>query len=92
MKNLPPDVYEKVCRVLGRVILSSEEGSVESFFDFSDSDLRDFRLLGDTSIILVVSYIRFRLQGNVALDSVVSFYSTVVENEVPVAKWHEALQ
>jgi hypothetical protein len=89
MKNLNPDLYEKICRVLDRTVLMSEEGNVESFFDFSDSGIRDFRLLGERSSILVVSYIRFRLQGNAALNSVVSYYSTVVQNGVYVAKWYE---
>ncbi|NHZ36754.1 hypothetical protein [Massilia rubra] len=92
MKNLTPDLYEKACLVLARDISLSEEESVNSFFEFSDLDIREFQLLGEKSSILVVSYIRFRLQGNVALSSVMSYCSSVVQKGMPVSEWYALLE
>ncbi|MGW8391282.1 hypothetical protein [Pseudoduganella sp. HUAS MS19] len=86
-KTLNPDLKKKIGMVLGREIDSSESGNVSGFTDFSEADVEDFRALEKRSGILAVSYIRFRLAGNVDLNTVTSYYATVIQHGVPVEEW-----
>lgn len=89
-KFLSADLQEKICMVLGRQINAAEGGCAQSFFDFSEADVADFRALERKSGILAVSYIRFKLAGNVELDAVTSYYGSVVQHGMSVEEWSSA--
>lgn len=74
--------------VLGREIMPSESGNVASFNDFSLADIEEFRTLDKSSGILAVSFIRFRLSGDVALSTVTSYYAAVIQHGIPVNEWN----
>ena len=86
--NLDKDLKEKIELVLDREISEFEQGNVESFSAFSERDVVEIVALGLKSSILAISYIRFRLNGKVSLGQVVSYYSTVIQQGVPVAEWN----
>ena len=86
-KILNPDLAKKISMVLGREIDPSEFGNVNGFSDFSEADLEEFRALEKRSGILAVSYIRFRLGGSADLNTVTSYYATVIQHGVPVEEW-----
>lgn len=86
-KTLNPDLKKKIRMVLGREIDPSESGNVSGFIDFSDADVEEFRALEKRSGILAVSYIRFRLSANVDLNTVSSYYATVIQHGIPVEEW-----
>lgn len=73
--------------VFGREIAASEAGNVYSFVEFSSADIEAFRALEKRRGILAVSYIRFRLGGNFELDTVTSYYASVIQQGMPVKEW-----
>lgn len=87
MINLTPELHSKISMVLGRELTLSEGGSAASFDDFSTSELADIRLLEGKSGILAVAYIRFKLAGKVALDTVVSYYASVIQQGISLEDW-----
>lgn len=68
--------------------MPSEAGNVASFNDFSPADIDEFRALEKRSGILAVSFIRFRLSGNVALSTVTSYFAEVILQGIPVNEWN----
>jgi hypothetical protein len=86
--SLSSDLIKKISMILSRDVPLSEEGNISSFADFTDSDMEDFRLLENKSGILAVSYIRFRLKGDVELNTVVSYYAAVVQQGIPIEEWN----
>lgn len=86
-KILTPDLKNKIGMVLGREIDPSEFGNVAGFGDFSEADVEEFRTLEKRSGILAVSYIRYRLGGSADLNTVTSYYATVIQHGVPVEDW-----
>ncbi|MHA6915601.1 hypothetical protein ACQUJO_21050 [Ralstonia pseudosolanacearum] len=85
--KLSLDLQKKIQLVLGREILPEECGNVESFSYFSESDVADIRVLEKKSGVLAISYIRYRLQGNVELDRAVSYYGSVIQHGMTVEEW-----
>ncbi|MBB6582009.1 hypothetical protein HXP36_09690 [Ralstonia solanacearum] len=81
------DLQKKIQLILGRDILPEECGNVESFSSFSESAVADIRVLERRSGVLAISYIRYRLQGNVELDRAVSYYGSVIQNGMTVEEW-----
>jgi len=88
--ELSADLQRKISIVLGREILPAGQGDVDSFAEFTESDLTDLRMLEKKSGILAISYIRFRLKGDVELNRVVSYYASVIQQGVSVVDWMQA--
>lgn len=84
---LSPELHSKISMVLGREVDTSEAGNVHSFSEFSSADIEDFRALEKRSGILAVSYIRFRLGGNAQLNTVTSYYASVIQQGMSVEEW-----
>ncbi len=82
-----PGLKKKIGMVLGREIDPSEFGNVNGFSDFSKVDIEEFRALEKRSGILAVSYIRFRLGVNADLNTVTSYYATVIQHGIPAEEW-----
>lgn len=89
--KIDPDVLEKIATFLARNVQATEEGNRPSFVNFRDSDIDEIHLLGSRSGVLAISYIRFRLVGNIELNLAVSYYGTVVQRGVPVNEWISSL-
>ncbi len=85
--NISDDMFRKISMILERNIDASERGSVNSFHEFSDLDMADFRTLMRAGGIYAISYIRFKLRDNIELNTVVSYYAAVVEQSIPVNEW-----
>ena len=85
--SLSPDVKSKISLLLEREIPQSEQGSAQAFSDFNEKDLAEFRLLEDNSGVLAVSYIKFRLGEIFDLNTVVAFYSAVVQQKISIEEW-----
>lgn len=86
--NISQDLLRKIGMILGREISPSEEGCNGCFSEFSNSDISDFRLLGEKSGVLAVSYIKFRLAGKVELNSIVSYYASVIQQDISFEEWN----
>jgi hypothetical protein len=87
MASLTPELRDKIGWFIGRDVPASEEGSVLTFEDFSESDEEEFRKLQLDSV-LMIRFIRFRLQGSSDLPTVVSYYSIVIKQGISVAEWN----
>jgi hypothetical protein len=72
--------------VLGRS-LTSEEGTIKSFDGFSEQDLNDIQTLKINNSVYAISYIRFKLKGNISLRLALSYYSMVIQEGLSVEKW-----
>lgn len=88
--DLSADLHKKISLILGKEVLLGEQGNVASFAEFTESDIAEIRLLESKSGILAISYIRFRLQDNVALNRVVSYYSSVIQQGLSVKDWMQS--
>lgn len=84
--KLDDEIVRSMSSVLGRSIVS-EEGIVSSFNDFTHSDINDVLFLKKNNSVYAVSYIRFKLRGNVPLRLVLSYYSMVVQEGKFVKDW-----
>ncbi|WP_075116810.1 hypothetical protein [Pseudomonas aeruginosa] len=85
--ELNPDVESKINLLLGRELSQSEKGGSENFYSFTENDLTEFRLLEESSGILAVSYIRYKLSAKIDLNAVVAFYAAVVQQKIPIEEW-----
>lgn len=85
--ELTEELKRKIELVLGRAVESEEGGNVESLAGFSNRDVSEIRVLGQRSGILAISFIRFRLNSNEDLNSVISYYASVVQEGASVEKW-----
>ncbi|MFZ6759278.1 hypothetical protein ACO0K9_18900 [Undibacterium sp. Ji50W] len=85
--NLSADLQKKIGIVLDREILPAEHGDVESFANFTRSDVSEISLLEKASGVLAISYIRFRLKGDVDLNRAVSYYASVIQQGISVTDW-----
>lgn len=81
------ELHSKICMVLGRQVLESESSEVASFENFSENDIKEFRMLGRISAVLAISFIRFRLAPKFDLNTVTSYYATVVQQRFSLNEW-----
>lgn len=88
--KLSVDLQSKVELILGRKLTPQEESSVDSFSDFSKSDVFEIRLLEEKSGVLAISYIRHRLKLDVELNQVISYYASVIQQDISVNEWVKA--
>lgn len=85
--ELTEELKRKIELVLGRHVQSDECGNVESLSEFSDVDISEIRLLGQKSGVLAISFIRFRLNSNEDLNTVTSYYASVIQEGLSVETW-----
>lgn len=82
------NAYERIEWALGRKILNSEAGSINSFREFSESDLNDFKLImKNDSFIMTIALIRFKLKENIGVPLAMSYIQAVVEYGESVDEW-----
>lgn len=84
-------VLETISRKLGREVLPLEEGNVSSFSNFTDADLDEIRILGQSNTILAITYITFRVKGNVGLGNAMAYFSEVICQGKPWDEWRRSL-
>jgi hypothetical protein len=85
--ELTEDLKRKIELVLGRNIRPDERGNVESLSNFSEGDISEIRSLGERSGVLAISFIRFRLNSNEDLNTVTTYYASVIQEGLSVEKW-----
>ncbi len=89
--DLSAELKKRIEIAIGREISSSEQGGVDSFLKLSEIDIHEINLLERSSGVLAISYIRFKLRGNVTLSLATSFYSSVIQQGVPAKEWLRGL-
>ena len=67
-----------ISECLGRDV-SSEEGTIQSFDAFTESDLGDVRRPGKVSLVPAVFYIRFKMGDRSHLGDAIEFFERVRE-------------
>ncbi len=85
--TMDTNTHQLLEKMLGRNVQANEQGGVESFLDFTDTDLKEFRILSSRNIIITVAYIRYRLKGKTSLRAAASYCDMVVRNGISVEEW-----
>lgn len=87
--EIEKDTLKNIENVLGRSLSDNERGNVNNFWSFTDSDLLEISSLGKKSLVWAVSYIMFRLKNGASLRASKSYYTSVVDEGIPVHEWVE---
>lgn len=90
--ELPQSLQFEICSVIGRSVLPSEWGGVESFERFTDSDLQDLRLLRQRNNTLAVAFAMHKLGGSAELALVLSFSEQVLDRGLSLTDWLNGLR
>lgn len=89
--DIEEGTFKNIERALGRRLVDDERGNVDNFSSFTERDISEISVLGKSSLILVVSYIMFRLKDGASLRSSKSYYSSVIDQGIPMHEWLEEL-
>lgn len=85
--DLSDYLKDRIEAILRRQIFPGECGGVNGFKDFSASDMTEINALGQVSVVLAVSYMRYRLREGASLDQAVSYYGSVIQRGLTVDEW-----